>query len=404
MKIVKIETAIPDEIMPGLLLLRIHTDEGLVGCGETYYAPEAVAGLVHDWMHHYLLGKNPLDIEKHWRFLYERTTNFGSRGAELRAISAIDLALWDLFGQAMKVPVWQLLGGAVQESIPTYNSCGGPSYGAKTDTASGHIWPGHGPMGNPGPMNDYWSVIHRPVELAQELLEAGYKAMKTWSFDFAAHKQNGPVYVSHADVEKGVAPFVAIREALGNKMELMLDGHGFFQLPVALRIAKRLQECDLLWAEDLLRVDSIDTLADFRDKAGIPVAVSEMFSGPDDFRLTLEKRAADYVMIDPTWVGGITQTKNFTRLAQLYNIPVVMHDCTGPLTLLSGVQVAAASGNVPWQESVRAHITMLYPKLIDAQVEVAGGAIPIPTQPGIGAAWLPELFRADGRNYRVTNL
>lgn len=401
MKIVKIETSIPDKIMPGLLLLRIHTDEGIVGCGETYYAPESVASLIHDWMHHYLLGKNPLDIEAHWRFLYERTTNFGSRGAELRAISAIDLALWDIFGKAVGQPVWQLLGGCVQETIRTYNSCGGPSYGGKT---TGHIWPGHGPIGNQGPLNDYWSVVHEPVALAKDLMSEGYEALKTWSLDFAAHKVNGPLHVSHADVEKGLEPFHKIREELGNQIELIIDGHGFFQLPSAIRIAKALQEFDILWAEDLMRVDAIDTLADFRRHAGIPLAVSEMFSGPDDFRLVLEKRAADFVMIDPTWVGGISQTRNLTRLAQFYNVPVVMHDCTGPLTLLSGVQVAAASNNVAWQESVRAHIRMLYPNLIDSTVTINKGRIEIPRVPGIGASWLPELFQSDLKSYRATTL
>ncbi len=401
MKIVKIETSIPDKIMPGLLLLRIHTDEGIVGCGETYYAPESVASLIHDWMHHYLLGKNPLDIEAHWRFLYERTTNFGSRGAELRAISAIDLALWDIFGKAVGQPVWQLLGGCVQETIRTYNSCGGPSYGGKT---TGHIWPGHGPIGNQGPLNDYWSVVHEPVALAKDLMSEGYEALKTWSLDFAAHKVNGPLHVSHADVEKGLEPFRKIREELGNQIELIIDGHGFFQLPSAIRIAKALQEFDILWAEDLMRVDAIDTLADFRRHAGIPLAVSEMFSGPDDFRLVLEKRAADFVMIDPTWVGGISQTRNLTRLAQFYNVPVVMHDCTGPLTLLSGVQVAAASNNVAWQESVRAHIRMLYPNLIDSTVTINKGRIEIPRVPGIGASWLPELFQSDLKSYRATTL
>lgn len=390
--------------MPGLLLLRLHTDEGLIGCGETYYAPESVAGLLHDWMHHYLLGQNPLDIEKHWRFLYERTTNFGSRGAELRAISAIDLALWDIFGQATQLPVWQLLGGCVQDSIATYNSCGGPSYGAKIEGASSHVWPGHGPIGTEGPLNDYWSIVHRPVELAEQLLEEGYTALKTWSLDFAAHKRNGPIYVSDADIQQGLQPFAKIREALGNKVELILDGHGFFQLPIALRIARQLRQYDLLWAEDLIRIDAIDTVARFRQMADIPLAVSEMYSGPDDFRLILEKGGADYVMIDPTWVGGITQTKNLTRLAQVYNVPVVMHDCTGPLTLLSGVQVAAASDNVAWQESVRAHIRMLYPKLIDTAVVVSQGRIPIPQRAGIGAAWLPEWFRPENAKYRVTKL
>lgn len=404
MKIVKLETAVPRHIMPGLMLLRIHTSDGVIGCGETYYAPEAVASLIHDWMHFYLLGKNPLDIEKHWRFLYERTSNFGSRGAELRAISAIDLALWDIFGLVTGQPVWQLLGGCVQETILTYNSCGGPSYGGNTDNRPTHIWPGHGPIGNQGPLNDYWSILHRPAELAHELREEGYTALKAWSFDFAAHKPNGPVYVSDADIQTGLEPFRRIREAIGGAMELMLDGHGFFQLPMALRISQRIREFDILWAEDLIRVDSIDTLADFRSKANIPLAVSEMFSGPDDFRMTLEKRAADYVMIDPTWVGGISQTRNIARLAQIYNVPVVMHDCTGPLTLLSGIQVAAASSNVPWQESVRAHLRMLYPKLIDAGLTVEQGRIPVPRRAGIGAAWQEELFLPGDRSYRVTAL
>lgn len=404
MQITKIETSIAESIMPGLLLVRVHTSEGIVGCGETYYAPHAVAALIHDWMSHSLMGKNPLNIESHWRFLYERSTNFGSRGAELRAISAIDLALWDIFGQVTTQPIWQLLGGCVQESIRTYNSCGGPSYGGTTDTEESHCWPGYGPVGNQGPLNDYWSAVNEPVELAESLISEGYQALKVWTLDFAAHKTNGPLHITHQDITHALKPFQKIREALGNNIELIIDGHGFFQFAPALRIAKRLQEYDILWAEDLLRVDCVDTLSDFRDKAQIPVAVSEMFNGPDDYRLALEKRAADFVMIDPTWVGGISQTRNITRLAHFYNIPVVMHDCTGPLTLLTGVHVAASSNNVAWQESLRAHLRMLYPQLIDQTIEVKDGRILIPQTPGMGVAWLPELFEPGQNQYRITQI
>ena len=103
-RITKLETAIAPHVMPGLLALRIYTDAGYVGCGETYYTPHAVAAMVHDWMGRRLLGADALTIEGHWRFLYERATNFGSRGAELRAISAIDLALWDILGQSVDLP------------------------------------------------------------------------------------------------------------------------------------------------------------------------------------------------------------------------------------------------------------------------------------------------------------
>ena len=131
-KITAIETAIPAGIMPNLILIRVHTDAGLIGCGETYYTPHAVEALVHDWMAERLLGANATDVEAHWRFLYERCTAFGTPGAEMRALSAIDVALWDILGQELGAPVWQLLGGAAQSTVPIYNTCGGPGYGART--------------------------------------------------------------------------------------------------------------------------------------------------------------------------------------------------------------------------------------------------------------------------------
>jgi galactonate dehydratase len=351
--------------------------------------------MIHDWMARRLLGTDALAIEGHWRFLYERTANFGSRGTELRAISAIDLALWDIFGQVTGQPIWQLLGGRTQQSIPVYNSSGGPSYGGKrTDNSQG--WPGYGEVGNEGPYNDYWAMVNRPVEYAREMIDLGYRGLKTWTLDFAAHKPRGGLYLRPEDLDEALRPLRAIREALGSQVELMLDGHGFFQLAAALRIARALRPLDVLWVEDIIRPDSIDTIADFRDKADIPVAVSEMMIGPDDYRLVLEKRAADYIMIDPTWVGGISQTHRLAHLAQVYNIPVVMHDCTGPLTMLSGVQVATATANVAWQETVRAHIHLIYPHLITEQPTLREGHILPPEGPGMGTAWLPSLFEAGG--------
>lgn len=389
--------------MPALLAVRIHTDEGLVGCGETYYVPQAVAAIIHDWMARRLIGADPLQIEAHWRFLYERATNFGSRGAELRAISALDLALWDILGQVTAQPIWQLLGGRTQESVRIYNSSGGPAYGGtEVRSADAPGWPGYGPVGNEGPLNDYWSVVHRPVEYARELLDEGIGGLKVWTLDPAAHLPGGGLHISHADLEAGLRPLRLIREALGNDIELMLDGHGFFQLPAALRIARAMRDLDVLWLEDVIRPDSIDTIADFRSKAGVPLAVSEMLTGFDDYRLVLEKRAADYVMIDPTWVGGISQTARVTQLAQFYNVPVVMHDCTGPLTLLAGVHVATANSNVAWQETLRAHIRIIYPNLIDRPPLVSDGRIHAPDDPGIGAAWHPGIFDQDGGAVRVT--
>lgn len=401
-KIVAIETRIPDEYMSGLLLVRVHTDSGLVGHGETYYAPHAVAAMIHDWMARRLMGASALAIEAHWRFLYERSRAFGTGGTELRALSALDLALWDIVGQVCHQPIWQLLGGKVRDRIPVYNSCAGPLYGAKHGEERGNQgWPGHGDLGRPGPLEDAWAAANTPGDLAEELLSEGYTGMKMWSLDRVAHKTKG-LYIDAQDLKQAIAPFVAIRERVGMKMELILDGHGFFCLPAAVRIAEAFEETRLMWLEDVLHIDCVDTLVDFRRIVKTPIAASEMFNSGESFRLLLEKRGADYVMIDPTWVGGISQTVRIARMAEAYTIPVLMHDCTGPLTLLAGLQVAASVSNVLYQETVRAHIRTFYKDLIDDPIVVQSGSIAPPVRPGIGVRLNPDLFDSRSPGYRLT--
>jgi L-alanine-DL-glutamate epimerase-like enolase superfamily enzyme len=143
-------------------------------------------------------------------------------------------------------------------------------------------------------------------------------------------------------------------------------------------------------------------MAEFRRAAGVPIAVSEMLVTRELYRQALDANAADYVMIDPTWVGGITESKRIAELAQLYNVPVLMHDCTGPLTLFAGLNLAAAIPGVTYQECVRAHIATLYPHLIDVDVAIADGAIPLSERPGLGARWQESLFKDPGAEYRIT--
>lgn len=410
-RITAIETLICYDVMPGLLLLRIHTDADavdgtpVIGHGETYYIPEAAAAVLHDWMAHRLLGADAAAVESHWRFLYDRCMAFGGYGAELRALSAVDLALWDVLGQLCQQPVWRLLGGPVRDSVPVYNSCGGPFYGGKRKDAPANrgSWPGHGDPGQPGELEDNYNSVHAPADLAEELLEQGYGGMKLWSFD-AVYRRSGGNYVRWQDLEEGIAPFRAIRERVGMKIELMLDGHGFFALPAALRIAHAMREVRPMWMEDVLRPDSVDAMAAFRKDAGVPIAVSEMLVARNQYRDVLDQQAADYVMIDPTWVGGVSETRRIAELAQAYNVPVLMHDCTGPLTLFAGLNVAAAVPGVVWQETVRAHIATLYPHLIDVDVTVNAGRIALSERAGLGARWLPDLFSADRPGYRITRL
>ncbi|MEZ6125592.1 MAG: mandelate racemase/muconate lactonizing enzyme family protein [Planctomycetaceae bacterium] len=399
-RITAIETSVPDSIMPNLILVRIHTEDGLIGCGETYYTPHAIEALIHDWMAERLLGAEATDIEAHWRFLYERCTAFGTPGAEMRALSAIDVALWDLLGQTCGQPVWKLLGGAVQPQVRIYNTCGGPGYGARMaaqSCAPKHPgWPGYGDEGQPGPLQDNWSSIHAAGDLAEELISEGIAGMKVWPFDRSAHRGGG-LYLSDKDIEAGMRPLREIRERVGDRIEIMIEGHAFFTLPAALRLAEALRDIRPLWLEDVLRVDNVQTLADFRRQSRMPIAATEMLLGRPAYLSLLQAGAADYVMVDPTWAGGISETRRIIELAQAFNVPATMHDCTGPVTLFAGLHCAVASQNVVFQETVRAHIRTFYERLIDRQPSIENGRLNAPADPGLGTSFLPELFEP-GRN------
>ena len=397
--ITAIETVQPRDLFPGLLLVRIHTENGLIGHGETYYCAEAVQAMIHDWMARRMLGEDALAIESHWRFLYERAANFGVRGTELRAISALDVALWDILGQACNRPIYRLLGGPVREKILVYNSCGNPKYGPSKEGRLG--WPGMGVVGDPGPLGDSWKLFNEPVALAQELVGLGYSGLKVWPFDGAA-VQYGPSRIPHAEIEKAVQPLRDIRDKVGMDLDIFVDGHAHFQLPAALRIADALREVQPLWLEDVLKMDNLDTLADFRRQSGMPISASEMLLTRADYNEALRKNAADYVMIDPTWVGGISETARIAHLAQTYNIPVSMHDCTGPLTLFAGLHVGAAVANCCYQETVRAQIQTVYHELIDTELKIANGYVDVPRGPGLGVRLNPDLFKKDRPGYRIS--
>ena len=402
-RITAIETSIPSDIMSNLILVRVHTEDGQIGCGETYYTPQAIESLIHDWMAERLLGAEATDIEAHWRFLYERCTAFGYPGAEMRALSAIDVALWDILGQVCGQPVWKLLGGAAQKKVRIYNTCGGPGYGTQKQSrqavASHPGWPGYGDEGQRGPLQDNWSSIHAAGDLAEELVAEGILGMKVWPFDRYAHSGGG-AYLSAADIQAGMKPLHEIRDRVGDKIEIMIEGHAFFSLPSALRLASALREIRPFWLEDVLRVDNVATLADFRQRCGLPIAATEMLLGRPAYLSLLQARAADYVMIDPTWAGGISETRRIIDLAQMHNLPATMHDCTGPLTLFSGLHCAVASTNVVLQETVRAHIRTFYDCLIDRQPLIESGWLIPPTDPGLGTAFLPNLFQTGNNNFR----
>jgi galactonate dehydratase len=389
MKITAIET-IRVARFPALLWVQVHTDDGLVGLGETYYVPGAVASVIHDVAAPVLLGQSPLDIERHWHTLFHITNYYGYAGAEMRAVSALDIALWDIVGQSVGQPVYNLLGGRVRDRIKTYNTCA--SYGDR---------------------DDYTMSLERAGELAESLLAEGITAMKIWPWDrFAAAdratgdtRTSGHVpldyytvgpHITPEQVKLGLEPVQQIRRAVGDRMEIAIELHSRWSLPAAIRIARALEPYDVMWFEDALTPDPVDDLARLVQETRVPICASERLFTRYAFRQVLERKAAHIVMPDIIWTGGISESKKIAAMAEAYHLPIAPHDCTGPVNVFACLHLCASCPNAMVMESVRAFYRGYYDQFVETNLDVREGHIHFPTAPGIGTRLRPEVReRAD---------
>ena len=201
MKITALETIRIAEF-PNLLWLKVHTSEGIVGLGETFFFPATVEAYVHEAIAPKLLGRDPLQIDRISKDLVGYL-GFRSTGAEMRAASALDIALWDIMGKATGQPIAQLLGGFSRDKIRTYNTCAGTAYMRENLGQSTANW---GLARNERQYDDLNGFLERADELAQELLDEGITAMKIWPFDFAAEANDG-VDISNSELKRALEPF-----------------------------------------------------------------------------------------------------------------------------------------------------------------------------------------------------
>ena len=416
MRITKIETIHVGDY-PNILFVGVHTDEGIVGWGDTFYATSSVAGYIHDFAAPMLIGHDPLAIELHWRRLYDLISFTAGKGAEIRGLSAIDVALWDIFGQAVGMPIWQMLGGGARDRIRTYNTCGGPAYGRPTRGGSTF-----GLTNGTGQYEDLIAFMTDAGSLAEDLLSEGITGMKIWPFDIAAHhpgtwddwrnfgggmfdrnlKSLGGQHIQNDDLKKGLEPFRKIREAVGDRMEIMAEGHGYWTINAAKKIAHALEEYEPAWLEDFISADDVGALAELRASTSIPILASEYLTSRSQYKALLEARACDIVMIDPTWAGGITESRKISTMADSWKRPVAFHDCAGPLTLYAGIHLSINATNAIYQETVRAYLRISYPNLVTDIPTIVDGHILAPTAPGLGCRPLPELRTREDATVRVS--
>ena len=393
MKITNVETVRLGEF-PNISWVRIHTDEGLTGLGETFMGAAAVEAYIHEWVGPKLIGKDPLAIESRNRDI---TGYLGWRGsgAETRGNSAVDIALWDIFGKAANMPVYTALGGKSRDDIRIYNTCAGYQYVRSTTNQSSANWGIGAAKKSAGPYEDLEGFLNRAGELAESLLSEGITGMKIWPFDPAAEKSHGQ-YISNADLDLALEPFRKIRDAVGQKMDIMVEFHSLWRLPMAQKISRALKPFNTFWHEDAIRMDSLDLLKQYAKDCDALICASETLSYKWGFKDYLQTGVAGVVMPDLSWCGGLSEGRKIAALADAWQLPVAPHDCTGPVVWTASSHLSLHAPNALVQESVRAFYTGWYKELVTELPVVKNGMLSLGDKPGLGLELLPDLhLRAD---------
>jgi L-alanine-DL-glutamate epimerase-like enolase superfamily enzyme len=387
---------------PNLIWVEVETDEGLVGLGESFRGAQAVEAVVHEQIAPWLIGRDSRRIEAVSRHLTTPYLGFHSTGAEVRAASAVDLALWDLAGRRHGIPVHEALGGAVRTEIRCYNTCAGYAY--NSGTARGAVAAGRRDIGAEdapaGPYDDQIAFMRDAGALAESLLSEGYATMKIWPLDVHAAASGGQM-ITLPDLKAGLEPFRRIRAAVGDRIEVMAELHSLWSGEAALRICRALEDLGVFWVEDpIAKMDDFRALADLRRRTRVPICGSETLGGAVSFRHLLEADATDFVMLDLAWCGGLTEGRKIAALAEAHAKPLAPHDCTGPVTLMAGLHLALHAPTAIFQEVVRATLATWYRDLVTDLPVIRGGMAQAPTAPGLGTALLPEVRRREDATVR----
>ena len=373
MKITRIETIILSRGITvhageiSWLWVRVHTDEGLIGLGETYPAADSCEAVIRKQLAPLLIGRDPRQIDRLWNDMFMAVSYHGWAGAELRAISAIDIALWDLLGKHTGQPIYQLLGGKSRESIRTYNTC-----------------------------YDHVFDFNREADkLAVDLLAQGITAMKIWPFDATALR-NGGQFITPAELDACLEPVKKVREAVGDRMELAMEFHGYWNVPSAIRIARALEPYRILWLEEMLPQDNMAVYRTLQRETSIPLVLSERLMTRWQFREVLEQGTAQFVNPDICWCGGISEAKKIATMAETYYVPVAPHNCGGPVLHIASLHLAQNLPNLFMLESVRRHYRKEYHGLVSFTGPAQDGMLRAPVTPGLGVELDASIFnRAD---------
>lgn len=385
---------------PNLLWVRVHSNEGLTGLGETYFGAGPSEVDIHDRIAPILLGQDASRIE-FLNMKMQPYTGFTGSGAEVRALSAVDVALWDLAGKAAGKPLCDLLGGRTRDAIQVYNTCAGPNYVSKTSAVRPDNFGTASGVAGEKTYEDLEAFLHHPEDLASSLMEMGIFAMKIWPLDFAEGAADG-LDISTQDLKKALGPFEKIRAAHGDRMRLKAELHGLWSLNAAKKIAAALEPLDMDWIEDPVWMDRTKEVAELARSTSAPLAGGETLASLGQFEALINDGNIGTPILDVTWAGGVTAARKVAVLAEARSRPIAFHDCSGPVTLAVSTHLALSQRNVREQEIARGFYYSWYQDFVDQLPPIKDGMITLPDGPGLGLDLVPGLEKRADAIHRIS--
>jgi galactonate dehydratase len=346
------------------LFVEITTDEGITGWGEitttTKLANRALRVMLQQ-IGKEIIGEDATHIERLWHKLFRSFTYMGSRGAAVECVSAIDIALWDIRGKALGRPIYELLGGPVRDEIALYTH----------------------------PDQRKFTTPEGVVTEIRDIVASGHTALKFDPFPWQGgmrEQRDGYLDGSMSRKDERIAAELTalIRETTGPDVEILIDAHGRFDAPTAIRLCRSLEEAGQIdWFEEPVPPESFNALKQVRDKVNAAISWGERGHTKWDFVPILENRLADYIMPDVTWAGGITELKKISAMCEAYYIPVSPHDAAGPINVVAGAQVMMTVPNFYKLETSEWNLHK-YDPMIDTPLDNSNGSLKLTRRPGLG--------------------
>ena len=353
------------------ILVKLTTDTGVVGWGECYAAsvgPDAMRAVITDVFERHMLGENPENIERMFRRAY--SSGFTQRPdlTVMGAFSGLEIACWDILGKDRDRPVHALIGGRMNDRVRAYTYL--------------YPLPHHD-------MAAFWTSPEMAAESAADCVARGYTAVK---FDPAGpYTMRGGHMPAMTDISQSVAFCQAIREAVGDKADLLFGTHGQFTTAGAFRLGQAIEPYSPLWYEEPIPPDAVDQMAAVARAVRIPVATGERLTTKAEFAPVLRAGAASILQPALGRAGGIWETKKIAILAEVYNAQVAPHLYAGPVEWAANVQLASSIPNILMCECIE---TPFHDALITGTIKVEDGFITAPTAPGLGIEVDEALARA----------